>query len=79
VRVIVRDEEWIVRLVRSAGFDGTRVEVARVSELVRDQDSAFFDHPELDTIERLDSRDERLVADASTGSGWSRFGVAGPR
>ena len=74
MRVIVRDEEWIVRLVRSAGFDGTRVEVARVSELVRDQDSAFFDHPQLDT-----SRDERLVADASTGSGWSRFGVAGPR
>ncbi|MAU84680.1 MAG: helicase [Gordonia sp.] len=72
-RVIVRDEEWLVRAVRSTEFDGTRVEVTGVSELVRDQDAIFFDHPELDTIDRLDPRDGRLVADASPGFRQTRL------
>ncbi|WP_254431583.1 DEAD/DEAH box helicase [Gordonia rubripertincta] len=38
-----------------------------VSELVRDQDAVFFDHPELDSIDRLDPKDGRLVADTSPG------------
>ncbi|WP_431839950.1 DEAD/DEAH box helicase [Gordonia hongkongensis] len=66
-RVIVRDEEWLVRAVRTTEFDGTRVEVTGVSELVRDQDAVFFDHPELDSIDRLDPKDGRLVADTSPG------------
>ncbi|MCK0517655.1 DEAD/DEAH box helicase [Williamsia sp. DF01-3] len=65
-RVIIRDEEWLVRAVRSTERDGTRVEVTGVSELVRDQDAVFFDHPELDTIDRLDPRDGKLVADTSS-------------
>lgn len=64
-RVLVRDEEWLVRAVRATEFDGTRVEVTGVSELVRDQPAIFFDHPELDRIERMDPRDGRLVVDTS--------------
>ncbi|MEP9394534.1 DEAD/DEAH box helicase [Gordonia sp. VNK1] len=66
-RVIVRDEEWLVRSVRATELDGTRVEVTGVSELVRDQDAVFFDHPDLDTIDRLDPRQGQLVADVSPG------------
>ncbi len=66
-RVIVRDEEWLVRSVRTTELDGTRVEATGVSELVRDQDAVFFDHPDLDTIDRLDPRQGRLVADVSPG------------
>ena len=66
-RVIVRDEEWLVRAVRATELDGTRVEVTGVSELVRDQDAVFFDHPELDTVHRLDPRAGTLVADTSPG------------
>ncbi|MGU3292511.1 helicase-related protein [Williamsia sp. M5A3_1d] len=66
-RVIVRDEEWLVRSVRSTEFDGTRVEVTGVSELVRDLDAVFFDHPELDDIDRLDPKQGTLVADTSPG------------
>ncbi|WP_232715215.1 DEAD/DEAH box helicase [Gordonia metallireducens] len=64
-RVIIRDEEWLVRAVRSTEYDGTRIEVTGVSELVRDQDAVFFDHPDLDRIDRLDPRDGRLVVDTS--------------
>lgn len=51
-RVLVRDEEWLVRASRATEFDGTRVEVTGVSELVRDQPAVFFDHPELDRRRR---------------------------
>lgn len=64
-RVIVRDEEWLVRSVRTTEHDGTRVEVPGVSELVRDQDVVFFDS--LDTVDRLDPRDGVLVPDTSAG------------
>ncbi|WP_347958105.1 DEAD/DEAH box helicase [Gordonia aichiensis] len=66
-RVVIRDEEWIVRSVRTTALDGTRVEVRGVSELVRDRDAVFFHHPDLDTVDRLDPRDGRLVVDGSPG------------
>jgi len=54
-RIVVRDEEWLVRTVRNTERDGVRVEVTGVSRLVRDQDAVFFGS--LDTIDRLDPRD----------------------
>lgn len=70
-RVIVRDEEWLVRSVRTTEHDGARVEVTGVSELVRDQSAVFFGS--LDTIDRLDPRDGKLVLDESTGFRRSRL------
>ena len=70
-RVVVRDEEWLVRTVRNTERDGARVEVTGVSELVRNQDAVFFDS--LDTIDRLDPRDGRLVLDDSAGFRRSRL------
>lgn len=70
-RVVVRDEEWLVRSVRTTERDGTRVEVTGIGELVRDQDAVFFDS--LDTIDRLDPRDGKLVLDDSAGFRRSRL------
>lgn len=70
-RVVVRDEEWLVRAARNTENDGTRVEVTGVSELVRDQAAVFFDS--LDTIDRLDPRNGKLVLDESAGFRRSRL------
>lgn len=70
-RIVVRDEEWLVRTVRNTERDGVRVEVTGVSPLVRDQDAVFFGS--LDTIDRLDPRDGKLVADDSAGFRSSRL------
>jgi superfamily II DNA/RNA helicase len=70
-RIVVRDEEWLVRAVRTTEHDGVRVEVTGVSPLVRDQDAVFFGS--LDTIDRLDPRDGKLVADNSAGFRSSRL------
>ncbi|OMB88511.1 hypothetical protein A5743_21125 [Mycolicibacterium conceptionense] len=70
-RIVVRDEEWLVSTVRNTERDGVRVEVTGVSPLVRDQDAVFFGS--LDTIDRLDPRDGKLVADESAGFRSSRL------
>ena len=70
-RIVVRDEEWLVRTVRNTERDGVRVEVTGVSPLVRDQDAVFFGS--LDTIDRLDPRDGKLVADDSADFRSSRL------
>lgn len=70
-RIVVRDEEWLVRTVRNTERDGVRVEVTGVSPLVRDQDAVFFGS--LDTIHRLDPREGKLVADDSAGFRSSRL------
>ncbi|WP_372024381.1 SNF2-related protein [Rhodococcus sp. NyZ502] len=70
-RVVVRDEEWLVRAVRNTKSDGARVEVTGVSELVRDQDAVFFGA--LDKIDRLNPRDGKLVIDESAGFRRSRL------
>lgn len=69
--VVVRDEEWLVRSVRQTPRDGTRLEVAGVSELVRDQSAVFYDA--LDTIERLDPEEVELVFDESPSFRRSRL------
>lgn len=70
-RVVVRDEEWLVRSVRTTEHSGTRVEVTGIGELVRNQDAVFFDS--LDTIDRLDPREGKLVLDESAGFRRSRL------
>jgi hypothetical protein len=58
-RIVVRDEEWLVRAVRNSEHDGVRVEVTGVKSLVRDQYAVFFGA--LDKIDRLDPREGKLV------------------
>ncbi|WIM87437.1 DEAD/DEAH box helicase [Candidatus Mycobacterium wuenschmannii] len=70
-RIVVRDEEWLVRAVRNTEHDGVRVEVTGVTPLVRDQDAVFFGS--LDKIDRLDPREGKLVADDSAGFRSSRL------
>lgn len=70
-RIVVRDEEWLVRTVRNTERDGVRVEVTGVTPLVRDLDAVFFGS--LDEIERLDPREGKLVADGSAGFRSSRL------
>jgi superfamily II DNA or RNA helicase len=70
-RVAVRDEEWLVRSVGPTQHDGLRVEVAGISELVRDTDAVFFTG--LDTIEPIDPARTRLVPDDTPGFRRSRL------
>jgi superfamily II DNA or RNA helicase len=70
-RVVVRDEEWLVRLVRETKSDGLRVEVTGISDLVRDQDAVFFER--LDEIEPVDPTKTRLVPDNSPQFSRSRL------
>jgi superfamily II DNA or RNA helicase len=70
-RVEVRDEEWLVRSVGPTRHDGLRVEVAGISELVRDTDAVFFTG--LDTIEPIDPTRTRLVPDDTPGFRRSRL------
>ncbi|MFE6815328.1 DEAD/DEAH box helicase [Streptomyces sp. NPDC057677] len=62
-QVLVRDEVWLVRNAVPTADDGTRVEVIGVSDFVRDQEAVFFTG--LDTVELIDPRDTRLIADDS--------------
>lgn len=52
--VVVRDEDWLVRSVRTTEQGETAVEVTGVSELVHDRDAVSYDS--LDDIRRLDPR-----------------------
>lgn len=63
--VVARDEEWLVRSVRTTGQNETRLEVTGVSELVRDQNAAFDDT--LDRIQRVDPRSADPVFDETPG------------
>ncbi|CAL9564818.1 SNF2-related protein [Streptomyces sp. enrichment culture] len=62
-QVLVRDEVWLVRNAVPTADDGTRVEVVGVSDFVRGQEAVFFTG--LDTVELIDPRDTRLIADDS--------------
>jgi superfamily II DNA or RNA helicase len=69
--VVARDEEWLVRSVRTTAQNETRLEVTGVSELVRDQNAAFYDT--LDRIERVDPRSAEPVFDETPGFRQSRL------
>lgn len=76
-QVVVRDEEWLVRSVRSTEFDGARIEVTGVTELVRDREAVFFEALEKvgggAGIVPLDPRQTTLVADDTPGFRRSRL------
>ncbi|WP_406401458.1 DEAD/DEAH box helicase [Streptomyces uncialis] len=70
-QVLVRDEVWLVKSSVRTADDGARVEVVGVSDFVRDQEAVFFTR--LDTIELIDPRDTRLIADDSPNYRRSRL------
>ena len=62
-RVVVRDEEWIVRSARSTSTGGTAVHCTGLSELVRNKDAIFL--TDLDEIVELRPEETQLVTDPS--------------
>lgn len=70
-RVVVRDEEWLVRRVSRTQTGGTIIRTLGLSELVRNQEAVFL--TELDTIEELRPEDTKLVPDESTQFNRSRL------
>ncbi len=63
-RVVVRDEEWIVRSIKAEASGGQAVRVSGVSELVRGRDAIFL--TALDDIQALRPEETELVADTSS-------------
>lgn len=67
-RILVRDEQWLVRTVAPAAQSdpdqGLQLDVVGVSPLVRDRDATFF--TAIDSIRRFDPANVRLVPDTSS-------------
>ena len=63
-RVVIRDEEWLIRRVDPSTDGGWLLTCDGVSELVRGRDALFLTELE-DKIEVLDPAETRLVADHS--------------
>ncbi|QEY16718.1 ATP-dependent helicase [Cellvibrio sp. KY-GH-1] len=64
MRVVIRDEEWLVRRADPAKDGGYLLSCDGISELVRGQESLFLTELE-DAIEVLDPANTQLVADTS--------------
>lgn len=62
-RIVVRDEEWVVRRMQKAMPGGRAVHVVGLSELVRGKEAIFLS--DLDRITELAPEDTALVADDS--------------
>lgn len=62
-RVVIRDEEWIVRSVKPASWGGDAVHVTGTSELVRGKSAIFL--TELDEVRELKPEETDLVHDSS--------------
>lgn len=62
-RVLVRDEEWLVRASLPVATGGYAVRVVGMSELVRNQERSFL--TALDDITEMRPEDTELVADSS--------------
>lgn len=62
-RVLIRDEEWIVRNVEQCDLGGHQLECIGVSETVRHRDGVFL--TAIDVVKVLDPRDTELVGDTS--------------
>ena len=63
-RVVIRDEEWLVRRADAATDGGWLLSCDGISELVRGQSALFLDKLE-DAIEVLDPATTQLVPDTS--------------
>lgn len=62
-RVLVRDEEWVVRSAHQSSFGGAAVHVTGLSELVRGKAAIFL--TAIDTVTLLEPEETTLVADTS--------------
>ena len=62
-RIVVRDEEWLVRRTHRARPGGSAIQVTGLSELVRGKEAIFL--TDLETIRELAPEDTALVADDS--------------
>ena len=62
-RVVIRDEEWMVRRTTGAAFGGAAVHVTGLSELVRGKHKIFL--TELDDVQELRPEETKLVNDPS--------------
>ncbi len=62
-RLLIRDEEWLVKSALPVNTGGTAVRVVGLSELVRNQEAIFL--TKLDKIEELRPEDTRLRPDDS--------------
>ncbi len=62
-RVLVRDEEWLVRQVTRTEHDGYLLRVVGASEFVLDEEAVFLD--KLDRVEVLRPQDTVLVRDGT--------------
>ncbi|BAL91245.1 putative DEAD/DEAH box helicase [Actinoplanes missouriensis 431] len=71
VRILVRDEEWLVRSVKTDTPDGTMVKAVGVSEFVQDMEATFFTG--LETVQAMEPEDTVLVQDASSQFRQSRL------
>ncbi len=60
-RVLVRDEEWLVRSAVQTAHDGCMIKVVGASEFVQDCEATFFDR--LESVEVLRPENTVLVAD----------------
>src|SRR5262249_43421604 len=70
-RILVRDEEWLVRAAKPGTPDGTMIKAVGVSELVQDMAATFF--TELDGVTVMRPEDTVLVADTSSRFRQSRL------
>ncbi|MET8832915.1 SNF2-related protein [Micromonospora sp. NPDC004540] len=70
-RIVVRDEEWLVRSVKTGTADGTMVKAVGVSEFVQDVEATFF--TALDEIQAMRPEDTVLVPDTSSRFRQSRL------
>jgi len=64
-RVVIRDEEWIIRATHRSSVGGHAVEVVGLSELVRNQPAVFL--TKLDPVTRLRPESTTLVHDPTPG------------
>ncbi|MEO3777291.1 DEAD/DEAH box helicase [Micromonospora sp. B11E3] len=70
-RIVVRDEEWLVRGVKTGTADGTMIKAVGVSEFVQDVEATFF--TKLEPITPLVPEETELVQDTSTRFRQSRL------
>ncbi|MEV4846673.1 helicase-related protein [Micromonospora matsumotoense] len=70
-RIVVRDEEWLVRSVRTGTADGTMVKAVGVSEFVQDVEATFF--TALEDITPLVPEETEFVQDTSSRFRQSRL------
>ena len=64
MKVVVRDEEWLITNVEHADTGAQLLQVRGMSELVRDTDAAFF--TDLDKVEAIRPEDTRFVHDSTS-------------